>query len=54
MSDAEIVSLAGEYMESLAGVDGVNNHQGSRATTDVRACAPGAAFSATDASSSIL
>lgn len=36
MSDAEIVSLAGEYMESLPGVDGVNNHQGSRATADVR------------------
>jgi polysaccharide deacetylase 2 family uncharacterized protein YibQ len=36
MSDAEIASLAGEYMESLPGVDGVNNHQGSRATTDVR------------------
>ena len=36
MSDAEIVSLVGEYMESLPGVDGVNNHQGSRATADVR------------------
>ncbi len=36
MSDAEIASLVGEYMESLPGVDGVNNHQGSRATADVR------------------
>ncbi|HXV14712.1 MAG TPA: divergent polysaccharide deacetylase family protein [Candidatus Krumholzibacteria bacterium] len=36
MSDAEIASLVGEYMESLPGVDGVNNHQGSRVTGDVR------------------
>ncbi len=36
MSDAEIRSLVGEYMESLPGVDGVNNHQGSLATTDAR------------------
>lgn len=36
MSDAEIASLVGEYMESLPGVEGVNNHQGSRATADVR------------------
>lgn len=36
MSDGEIASLVGEYMESLPGVDGVNNHQGSRATADVR------------------
>jgi polysaccharide deacetylase 2 family uncharacterized protein YibQ len=36
MSDAEIASLAGEYLESLPGVDGVNNHQGSRATADAR------------------
>jgi polysaccharide deacetylase 2 family uncharacterized protein YibQ len=36
MSDSEIVSRVGEYMESLPGVDGVNNHQGSRATADVR------------------
>lgn len=36
MSDAEIASLVGEYMESLPGVDGVNNHQGSVATADPR------------------
>jgi polysaccharide deacetylase 2 family uncharacterized protein YibQ len=36
MSDPEIASLVGEYMESLPGVDGVNNHQGSIATTDER------------------
>jgi polysaccharide deacetylase 2 family uncharacterized protein YibQ len=36
MSDAEIASLVGEYMESLPDVDGVNNHQGSRATADTR------------------
>ena len=36
MNDAEIASLVGEYMESLPGVDGVNNHQGSRATADAR------------------
>ncbi len=36
MSDAEITSLVGEYMESLPGIDGVNNHQGSRATSDAR------------------
>ena len=36
MSDAEITSLVGEYLESLPGVDGVNNHQGSRATRDER------------------
>jgi polysaccharide deacetylase 2 family uncharacterized protein YibQ len=36
MSDAEIRSLVGQYMESLPGVDGVNNHQGSLATTDRR------------------
>jgi polysaccharide deacetylase 2 family uncharacterized protein YibQ len=36
MSDDEIVSLVGEYKESLPGVDGVNNHQGSRATADIR------------------
>ena len=36
MSDAEIASLVGEYMESLPGVDGVNNHQGSIASADAR------------------
>ena len=36
MSDAEIASVVGEYMESLPGVDGVSNHQGSRATADAR------------------
>lgn len=36
MSDAEIASLVGEYMEGLPGVDGVNNHQGSIATADAR------------------
>ncbi len=36
MSDAEIASVVGEYMESLPGVDGVNNHQGSMATADPR------------------
>ena len=36
MNDAEIASLVGEYMESLPDVDGVNNHQGSRATADAR------------------
>lgn len=36
MSDAEIRSVVGEYMESLPGVDGVNNHQGSLATADPR------------------
>jgi polysaccharide deacetylase 2 family uncharacterized protein YibQ len=36
MSDAEIASLVGEYMESLPGVDGVNNHQGSVASADAR------------------
>ncbi len=36
MSDSEIASVVGEYLESLPGVDGVNNHQGSRATADKR------------------
>ena len=36
MSEAEIASLVDEYMKSLPGVDGVNNHQGSVATTDAR------------------
>ncbi len=36
MSDAEIASMVGEYMERLPGVDGVNNHQGSVATADAR------------------
>jgi polysaccharide deacetylase 2 family uncharacterized protein YibQ len=36
MGDAEIASRVGEAMESLPGVDGVNNHQGSLATTDPR------------------
>lgn len=36
MSDAEIESMVGEYMEMLPGVDGVNNHQGSLATADAR------------------
>ena len=36
MSDAEIASLVGEYMESPPGVDGVNNHQGSIASADAR------------------
>jgi polysaccharide deacetylase 2 family uncharacterized protein YibQ len=36
MSDAEIRSVVGEYIESLPRVDGVNNHQGSLATADTR------------------
>lgn len=36
MSDEEIASLVRDYMASLPGVDGVNNHQGSRATADGR------------------
>ena len=36
MSDEEITSLVRDYMASLPGVDGVNNHQGSRATADGR------------------
>jgi polysaccharide deacetylase 2 family uncharacterized protein YibQ len=37
MSDAEIGTLVSEYVESLPGIDGVNNHQGSLATADYRA-----------------
>jgi polysaccharide deacetylase 2 family uncharacterized protein YibQ len=36
MSDAEIASMVLGYVESLPGIDGVNNHQGSLATTDAR------------------
>jgi polysaccharide deacetylase 2 family uncharacterized protein YibQ len=36
MSQEEITALVERYIESLAGIDGVNNHQGSLATTDVR------------------
>jgi len=36
MGDEEIAALVREYMASLPGVDGVNNHQGSRATADRR------------------
>jgi polysaccharide deacetylase 2 family uncharacterized protein YibQ len=36
MNDAEIGSTVRRYVESLPGVDGVNNHQGSLATTDAR------------------
>ena len=36
MSDEEIASLVRDYMASLPGVNGVNNHQGSRATADGR------------------
>lgn len=36
MSDAEIRSFVSAYLESLPGVDGVNNHQGSIATADPR------------------
>jgi polysaccharide deacetylase 2 family uncharacterized protein YibQ len=36
MSDAEIAATVRSYVESLPGVDGVNNHQGSLATTDTR------------------
>src|SRR5262245_12002871 len=36
MSDEEITSLVRDYLGSLPGVDGVNNHQGSRATADGR------------------
>ncbi|HEX6789979.1 MAG TPA: divergent polysaccharide deacetylase family protein [Candidatus Krumholzibacteria bacterium] len=36
MSDAEIASVVRGYVDSLPGIDGVNNHQGSLATTDAR------------------
>jgi polysaccharide deacetylase 2 family uncharacterized protein YibQ len=36
MSDKEIANLVRTYVESLPGVDGVSNHRGSLATTDVR------------------
>ena len=36
MSDAEIASIVRAYLESLPGVDGVNNHLGSIATADAR------------------
>jgi polysaccharide deacetylase 2 family uncharacterized protein YibQ len=36
MSDAEIASFVRAYLESLPGVDGVNNHMGSVATADAR------------------
>jgi hypothetical protein len=36
MGDREIAALVSKYVESLPGIDGVNNHQGSRATADGR------------------
>jgi len=36
MDDGEIAALTRRYLESLPGVDGVNNHQGSLATADMR------------------
>jgi hypothetical protein len=36
MSDDEIAALTRRYVESLPGIDGVNNHQGSVATADER------------------
>ena len=36
MSDAEIVASVNRYVDSLPGIDGVNNHQGSLATADTR------------------
>ena len=36
MNDDEIRSTVREYLQSLPGVDGVNNHQGSLATADMR------------------
>jgi hypothetical protein len=36
MSDDEIAALARRYVESLPGIQGVNNHQGSMATADER------------------
>jgi polysaccharide deacetylase 2 family uncharacterized protein YibQ len=36
MSDEEITDLVKGYVESLPGIDGVNNHQGSLATADPR------------------
>ena len=36
MGDAEITSFVRTYLESLPGVDGVNNHMGSVATADAR------------------
>lgn len=36
MSDDEIAALARRYVQSLPGIDGVNNHQGSVATADER------------------
>jgi len=37
MSDPEIANLVRSDLESLPGVDGVSNHEGSLATTDMRA-----------------
>lgn len=36
MGEQEIAALVSKYVESLPGIDGVNNHQGSRATADDR------------------
>ena len=36
MSDAEIASLVGKYLDETPGVSGVNNHLGSIATQDAR------------------
>ena len=36
MGEQEIAALVSKYVESMPGIDGVNNHQGSRATADER------------------
>jgi hypothetical protein len=36
MGAQEIAAMVAKYVESLRGIDGVNNHQGSLATTDAR------------------
>ncbi len=36
MDDKRIMQLTGEMIDSLPGISGVNNHQGSRATSDER------------------
>ena len=36
MDDKRIMQLTGELINSLPGISGVNNHQGSKATSDER------------------